>query len=94
MKIKVRYNPPRHPPAVQSAQKSDPPYILRPVPAATQYNLTYHVEQLRLGTIEVRKALDASITVTDAQIQEALWHYYFEVEKSVSYLKSMRSWSA
>lgn len=39
------------------------------------------------GTTEVRKALgnDAS-KVTLAQIQDALWHYYYDVEKSVAYL--------
>ena len=39
------------------------------------------------GTAEVRKALgkDAS-KVTLQQIQEALWHYYYDVPKSVAYL--------
>lgn len=40
------------------------------------------------GTEEVKKALgpDASkLSVT--QIQEALWHYYYDVEKSVGYLQ-------
>lgn len=45
-------------------------------------------EQMRIGTINVREALDPSVKVTDAQIQEALWHYYYDVGKSVSYLKS------
>lgn len=40
------------------------------------------------GTTEVQKALgnDAS-RVTVAQIQEALWHYYYDVDKSVGYLR-------
>ncbi|KAJ4150207.1 hypothetical protein LMH87_010966 [Akanthomyces muscarius] len=40
------------------------------------------------ATEEVKKALgeDAS-KVSVAQIQEALWHYYYDVEKSVSYLQ-------
>ncbi|OAA70288.1 elongation factor Tu GTP binding domain protein [Cordyceps fumosorosea ARSEF 2679] len=40
------------------------------------------------GTEEVQKALgqDAS-KVSVAQIQEALWHYYYDVEKSVGYLQ-------
>lgn len=39
------------------------------------------------GTAEVQKALgnDAD-KVTVTQIQEALWHYYYDVEKSVAYL--------
>lgn len=40
------------------------------------------------GTEEVRKALGADASkVTVAQIQEALWHYYYDVEKSVAYLQ-------
>jgi hypothetical protein len=42
---------------------------------------------MRLGTIEVREALPANANnVTDTQIQEALWHYYYDIGKSVSYL--------
>lgn len=25
--------------------------------------------------------------ITDKQIQEALWHYYYDVDKSISYLR-------
>jgi elongation factor 1 alpha-like protein len=45
-------------------------------------------ESMRMGTARVREALDSSVSVTDAQIEEALWHYYYDVGKSVSYLKS------
>lgn len=46
-------------------------------------------EQMRIGTESVRAALgDASDFVTDDAIQEALWHYYYDVAKSVTYLKS------
>lgn len=39
------------------------------------------------GTAEVRKALGpASSKVTLTQIQDALWHYYYDVGKSVAYL--------
>jgi elongation factor 1 alpha-like protein len=44
-------------------------------------------EQLRLGTLKVREALPG-ISVSDSEIQEALWHYYYDVAKSVTYLKS------
>lgn len=44
-------------------------------------------EQLRRGTVEVREAL-AGISASDSEIQEALWHYYYDVGKSVTYLKS------
>ncbi|KEQ99416.1 hypothetical protein AUEXF2481DRAFT_76042 [Aureobasidium subglaciale EXF-2481] len=46
-------------------------------------------EQLRIGTESVREALgDDFASVTDAAIQEALWHYYYDVAKSVTYLKN------
>ncbi|KAF1349734.1 P-loop containing nucleoside triphosphate hydrolase protein [Delphinella strobiligena] len=47
-------------------------------------------EQMRVGTINVREALGAEQQgfFTDAQIQEALWHYYYDVGKSVTYLKN------
>ena len=46
-------------------------------------------EQMRAGTIRVREALgDKSDFTSDEQIQEALWHYYYDVVKSVSYLKN------
>ncbi|KAH6610581.1 elongation factor tu gtp binding domain [Trichoderma cornu-damae] len=39
------------------------------------------------GTAQVRKALGAEASkVTVAQIQEALWHYYYDIDKSVAYL--------
>lgn len=39
------------------------------------------------GTIDVQAALGVEVSkVTVAQIEEALWHYYFDVDKSVTYL--------
>ncbi|KAL7932730.1 hypothetical protein V8C35DRAFT_328333 [Trichoderma chlorosporum] len=39
------------------------------------------------GTAEVRKALGTEAgKVTVTQIQEALWHYYYDIDKSVAYL--------
>lgn len=46
-------------------------------------------EQMRQGTVKVREALGPGLPVTDSEIQAALWHYYYDVEKSVSYLESM-----
>ncbi|KAI9650640.1 hypothetical protein NHQ30_000660 [Ciborinia camelliae] len=44
-------------------------------------------EQMRQGTIKVREALPpGSSKITEKQIQEALWHYYYDVGKSVTYL--------
>lgn len=46
-------------------------------------------EQMRISTISAREALgSAGSNISDAQIQEALWHYYYDVGKSVSYLKN------
>ncbi|UPX20602.1 uncharacterized protein EKO05_0010830 [Ascochyta rabiei] len=46
-------------------------------------------EQMRTSTASAREALgSAGSTISDAQIQEALWHYYYDVGKSVSYLKN------
>ena|SRR5690349_17687416 len=47
---------------------------------------------MRLGTIAVRDALGGDVpSVTDQEIQEALWHYYYDVEKSVNYLLQSRT---
>lgn len=49
-------------------------------------------EQLHKGKIEVRSILGGeAILVTDAEIEESLWHYYYDVDKTVNYLRSM--WS-
>ena len=41
------------------------------------------------GTAQVRAALGSdSSKVTTQQIEEALWHYYYDIEKSVAYLVS------
>lgn len=46
-------------------------------------------EQMRISTVSVREALgEAGANISDAQIQEALWHYYYDVGKSVSFLKN------
>jgi elongation factor 1 alpha-like protein len=45
--------------------------------------------QMRQGTDEVRAALGIEASkVTTTQIEEALWHYYYDVDKSVAYLIS------
>jgi len=43
--------------------------------------------RMKEGTAEVQTALGSSAgKVTVQQIQEALWHYYYDVDKSVVYL--------
>jgi elongation factor 1 alpha-like protein len=42
---------------------------------------------MRLGTIEVRAKLpDGAGYIAENQIHDALWHYYYDVEKTVGYL--------
>ena len=39
------------------------------------------------GTIDVRATLGpAGSEITTAQIEEALWHYYYDLDKTVTYL--------
>ncbi|KIV83257.1 translation elongation factor Tu [Exophiala sideris] len=45
-------------------------------------------EQMRLGSIKVREALGPTIAVSEKEIEETLWHYYYDVGKSVDYLKN------
>ncbi|KAL6709982.1 hypothetical protein ACN47E_000767 [Coniothyrium glycines] len=46
-------------------------------------------ELMHAGTRDVREALGESDGfVSDAQIQDALWHYYYDVGKSVTFLKN------
>lgn len=50
-------------------------------------------ENLRVGTVQVRSALGQDFAyITDKDIQDSLWHYYYDVGKSVTYLKSAFSW--
>ncbi|OAA61084.1 translation elongation factor ef-1 [Niveomyces insectorum RCEF 264] len=45
-------------------------------------------ELMNDATAEVRRVLDDQAgKVTESQIQEALWHYYYDVDKSVAYLR-------
>lgn len=47
------------------------------------------IENLRAGTIAVRSKLPSTAShITDKQIWEALWHYYYDIETSVGYLVS------
>lgn len=46
-------------------------------------------EKLRIGTAQVRSALGQGFPSTsDKEIQDTLWHYYYDVGKSVTFLKS------
>ncbi|KAL9034795.1 MAG: hypothetical protein Q9214_006884, partial [Letrouitia sp. 1 TL-2023] len=43
-------------------------------------------EQLRLGTIKVRNVLGQDIEATDKDIEDSLWYYFYDVDKTVNYL--------
>ncbi|KAF2239740.1 hypothetical protein EV356DRAFT_499952 [Viridothelium virens] len=44
-------------------------------------------EQMRQGKIKVREALGNAYSVPDREIEDALWNYYYDISKTVSYLK-------
>jgi elongation factor 1 alpha-like protein len=45
-------------------------------------------EQLAAGTVAVRAELSDDFPATDKDIQDSLWHTYYDIERTVSYLKS------
>jgi elongation factor 1 alpha-like protein len=45
-------------------------------------------EQLAAGTVAVRAELGDDFPATDQEIQDSLWHYYYDITKTVTYLKS------
>ncbi|KAF2439342.1 hypothetical protein P171DRAFT_436039 [Karstenula rhodostoma CBS 690.94] len=45
-------------------------------------------EQMAAGVIKVREALGSEYKVKEAEIQDALWNYYYDVGKSVTFLKN------
>lgn len=40
------------------------------------------------GTAKVRASMGMGVPVTDREIEASLWHYYYDVEKTVNYLSS------
>ncbi|KZF21131.1 hypothetical protein L228DRAFT_248899 [Xylona heveae TC161] len=48
-------------------------------------------EQLSRGTKQVRDVLGPDIAITDQEIQETLWHYYYDVGKSVTWILNQRA---
>lgn len=47
------------------------------------------LEHLRLGTAKVRDVLGPELPITDKEIEDSLWHYYYDIDKTVNYLLSM-----
>lgn len=72
--------------------KSEGPIVSRII--STQARILTPIKlragQLQEGTTEVRKILGPDVAVTDQEIQESLWHYYYDVEKTVNYILSMK----
>lgn len=60
----------------------------KPDTSSYAYTADPTIEQMRLGTIQIRQILGDSDHISDHAIEEALWHYYYDIEKSVTYLKS------
>ena len=52
-------------------------------------NVLNDLGQLQEGTTQVRHALGSHFPVTNREIEDSLWHYYYDVEKTVNYLISM-----
>lgn len=49
-------------------------------------------EQMQQGSAQVRQLLDTDtppVPASDEEIWEALWYYYYDVEKVVGFLRSM-----
>ncbi|KAL6714445.1 hypothetical protein ACLMJK_007869 [Lecanora helva] len=51
-------------------------------------------EQLRIGTIKVRNIIGDDVSVTNKDIEDSLWHYYYDVEKTVNFLLNQKTKSA
>lgn len=43
---------------------------------------------MQIGTASVRSVLGPEVLVSDKEIQDSLWHYYYDVDKTVTYLLS------
>ncbi len=46
-------------------------------------------EHLRRGRVEVRSTLGPDFPATDQEIEDSLYYYYYDVQKTVHYLLSM-----
>ncbi|KAI4124684.1 MAG: hypothetical protein LQ338_004684 [Usnochroma carphineum] len=47
--------------------------------------------RLREGVFEVRAVLGPSVVVSDKDIEDSLWHYYYDTDKTVNYLLRMHA---
>jgi hypothetical protein len=49
-------------------------------------NSVQRIEQLIAGLSSVQAVLGSSSGITEKEIKDALWYYYFDQEKTVAYL--------
>lgn len=48
--------------------------------------------QMQESSLKVRQVLEQEIpTITDKDIEDSLWHYYYDVEKSITYLRNQHA---
>lgn len=45
-------------------------------------------EQMKVGVVAVRNALGEGVDIQSAKIEESLWYYYFDTDKTTAYLRS------
>lgn len=76
-------------PLIEFSAEDKSAFLLRLLGPRNQRALTERSEQLREGSAKVRATLGAGVPVTDREIDESLWHYYYDVEKTVNYLLSI-----
>lgn len=50
-----------------------------------------NIEQLRNGTQAVKELLGPDSSATTKDIEDALWYYYFDIDKTAAYLLSKHS---
>lgn len=78
-------------PRKQKMNRVSPTKFIQAIKSRTKSNPTelsaHDKQQLQDGTTKVRSIL-GSDAGTDEEIQESLWHYYYDVEKTVNYILS------
>jgi hypothetical protein len=49
---------------------------------------------MRQAIVDVKAALEPEYQLPEKEIYDSLWHYYYDVDKSVAYLQSGNSQSS
>ncbi|KAI9835889.1 MAG: hypothetical protein M1819_001787 [Sarea resinae] len=61
------------------------------VHALAYENYDHASDQMHEGTLKVRDVLGVDVPVSDQEIKDALWHYYYDVEKTVTWLLNQKA---